>query len=132
MRSFSMLIVSVALLSGCSMPYQSAASSSAGRVLSTRGNSQAILVPGRADMDAFVLGRELRDVDEQIDNLRGQGAVSKREARSLRRQSGQLSDLADRYGADGLSSDEKRELETRTQLLRDQTAAQVFGPVKPD
>lgn len=64
--------------------------------------------------------REVRDVRERIDRGRDSGALSKREARRLKREAGRIDALASRYGRDGLSGTERRELEARGHILRDQ------------
>jgi hypothetical protein len=65
------------------------------------------------------LCRELRDIRHQIRQERNNGALSHREARQLRRQASAIEQLAERYGADGLSPSEQDELETRTHYLSD-------------
>lgn len=63
-------------------------------------------------------GRELRDARRQIDRARERGSISRREAKALRREARLIGRLADRYGSDGLSAAEQRELSTRTGALR--------------
>ncbi len=75
------------------------------------------------------IGRELRGTRDTIDEGRKQGDLSKREARALRREARQIGTLADRYGQDGLSDSEIRELETRTRVLQNQVDNQrIKGP----
>ncbi len=85
-------------------------------------------MPGITDMGTrpagSTFGHDLRETRERISRGRDDGALSKREARGLRREASQISSLAERYGRDGLSDSERRELEMRAQVLRDLTAAQ--------
>jgi hypothetical protein len=57
-------------------------------------------------------------VRSRIERARDEGQLSKREARQLRREARLIGRLADRYAAGGLSPAERRELGTRTQVLR--------------
>lgn len=68
--------------------------------------------------------RERGDIRDRIDDGRASGQLSRREARRLRRENGQLGVLADRYAQDGLSDAEARELDTRAAVLRDQVNVQ--------
>lgn len=85
-------------------------------------------MPGISDMGTAAqrstVDHDLRETRARIRDGRDAGQLSKREARALRREAGQISTLADRYGRDGLSDSERRELEMRAQVLRDLTAAQ--------
>ena len=75
------------------------------------------------------IGRELRDTRQTIDKSRKQGDLSKREARALRREARQIGTLADRYGQDGLSDVEYREIETRSRILQNQVDnKRIKGP----
>lgn len=73
-------------------------------------------VPGPA------AGRELRDTRRRIDRARESGALTRREARALKREARRIEAAAVRYGRDGLSDSERRELEVRTRVLREQAA----------
>lgn len=84
--------------------------------------------PGISDMGTLPggepsLARELRKARDLIGDGRDKGELSKNEAKALRREARQIDVLADRYGRDGLSDAERRELETRVQLLRANTIA---------
>lgn len=70
------------------------------------------------------MGRDLRRARDFIDQGREDGGLSKKEARALRREARQIDTLAERYGRDGLSGSEQRELDMRVQVLRAQTIAQ--------
>lgn len=63
--------------------------------------------------------REVSDIRRRIDSGRDAGALSKREARKYDREARRIGVLADRYGEDGLSMPERRELEVRTRVLRE-------------
>ena len=65
------------------------------------------------------VGRELRDVRNDIDRARKNGDITGREARQLRREARLIGRLAERYGHDGLSGSEQGELQTRARILRD-------------
>lgn len=85
-------------------------------------------MPGISDMGTQpsnpALSHDLRETRQRISRGRADGELSKREARSLRREARQISTLGERYGRDGLSDSEARELETRVQILKSQAAAQ--------
>ena len=70
------------------------------------------------------LNHEIGKARDRIEAGRKRGELTKREARGLRRDAGMIETLADRYGADGLSDSERRELDMRTEVLRTLTAAQ--------
>jgi hypothetical protein len=80
------------------------------------------------------IGRELRETRDRIDRGRDNGDLSKREARALRREATQIGTLADRYGQDGISEAEHRELEMRTRVLQSQVDIQRIrqNPSDPD
>jgi hypothetical protein len=62
--------------------------------------------------------RELRSVERRIERAREAGLVSGREARQMKREARAIGRLAHRYGRDGLSASERREIEARTQALK--------------
>lgn len=64
------------------------------------------------------IGREMRQVRGKIHSARESGLISRREARQLRREARAIERLESVYGRDGLSQSERRELETRTLILR--------------
>jgi hypothetical protein len=64
------------------------------------------------------LGRELADLRERIGRAREAGLVTGREARHLRREVRMIGRLGERYGRDGMSAQERRELQTRAEVLR--------------
>ena len=64
--------------------------------------------------------REVRDISRQVDRARETGALSRKQARALKRKAGGIGAMASRYARDGLSLSEERELEVRAYVLRDQ------------
>ncbi|WP_260583208.1 hypothetical protein [Sphingopyxis sp. PET50] len=71
------------------------------------------------------IGSDLLDLRDRIDARRETGDLSKREARALRREARQIEALTERYGRDGLSDSERREIDMRTQALRGLAGAPV-------
>ena len=63
--------------------------------------------------------RDMEDVRDRIEDRRERGEISRREARRLKRESRIIERSAWRYGRDGLSESERRELEARSAYLRD-------------
>lgn len=74
---------------------------------------------GNGYMPGPGLGRELRDIHRRIDRARESGAITRREARQLRREAAGIAYLADVYRHGGLSPSERVELRTRVAVLRD-------------
>jgi hypothetical protein len=70
------------------------------------------------------IGREVRDIRKRVERARDEGAISKREARQLKREARLIGRLERRYARDGLSASERAELENRAGYLRDA----VSGP----
>ncbi len=68
-------------------------------------------------------GRDLMDLRGRIAARRDAGDISRQEARALRREARQIEALTERYGRDGLSDSERREIDMRTQALRSLTDA---------
>ena len=81
-------------------------------------------ISGPSTIGNLAAWRDLADVREQIDRGRDSGTLSRREARGLRREARLIGAVADRYGRDGFSDSEMRELELRTRALRDRTNIQ--------
>jgi len=93
-------------------------------------------MPGIADRGTLPstpsLGHQLGEARERIKAGRARGELTKQEARALRRDAAMIETLADRYGADGLSESERRELDMRAEVLRTLTAAQrLHGGASP-
>ena len=80
-----------------------------------------------SDASRTAPSREQADIHERIRDGVASGQLTRREARRLRQENGQLGVLAERYGSDGLSDAEARELQTRAIVLRDQVDAQRLG-----
>ncbi|AHE52559.1 hypothetical protein [Sphingomonas sanxanigenens] len=65
------------------------------------------------------IGPSLGRASDAIRDGRRSGELSRGEAKRARRERGQIDTLADRYSADGyLSASERREIETRAEVLR--------------
>ncbi|MBJ6120377.1 hypothetical protein [Sphingomonas mollis] len=62
---------------------------------------------------------EVADVRQRVDKARDSGALSRREARGLRRETASVGLLAGMYAENGLSDAERRELDGRMQVVRD-------------
>ncbi|QAY75754.1 hypothetical protein [Sphingosinicella sp. BN140058] len=73
---------------------------------------------GDSSLHAPPVRRELREIRSGVDHARDSGMISRGEARRLNREARQIGRLAERYGRDGLSSAESRELQGRTVALR--------------
>ncbi|UIJ46467.1 hypothetical protein LZK98_05835 [Sphingomonas cannabina] len=81
-------------------------------------------LPGISMATQPSIERETSRIRSDIRHGRDSGALTKRESRHLRREADQIDTLAGRYGADGLSDSESRELDMRVRALRDITNAQ--------
>lgn len=83
-----------------------------------------VAMPDRFIGDSALPGpsirRELRDIDRRVERGREAGLLTRREARAFRREARQVAALANRYGHDGYSAAEARELRIRAGVLRDQ------------
>ncbi len=74
---------------------------------------------GSASAPQPAIGRQLDGIDDGIRAGRSSGQLSRREARALRRENGVIGSIASRYAENGLSQSEARELQTRTEVMRD-------------
>ena len=72
-------------------------------------------------------GREVDRVQDRIEHARDSGQLTPAEARGYRREARMISTLRDRYGRDGLSEAESRDLQTRILALE----SLVGAPVRP-
>lgn len=79
--------------------------------------------------DSGISGR-LDQIGGDIRAGRRGGQLSRSEARGLRRERAMIGVLADRYAGDGLSDSEQAELQTRAELLHDDTIARRTGAKK--
>ena len=79
-------------------------------------------LPGSVDIHIGagdpVVAQDLREARRSIERRRDNGELSRREARRLRREARLVATLAHRYGRDGLSDAERRELALRANALR--------------
>ena len=66
------------------------------------------------------IGQQIGEIDRRIDDGRDSRTLTKRQARRLRREAGQIGTLQERYALDGLSAAEERELDLRAGVLREQ------------
>jgi hypothetical protein len=66
--------------------------------------------------------RDVRSTRRQIERARDDGRLTRREAKALRREARRIEAAAERYAQGGLSASERRELETRARVLREQAA----------
>lgn len=84
--------------------------------------------PGPAAIDPrpvvgpITVGRELDRARRDIERLRDSGELSRSEVKQLRREARRIDAMTERYGRDGFSEFERRELELRASELRNRTA----------
>jgi hypothetical protein len=78
-------------------------------------------VPVSASVD-----RVLSDIDDG----RNSGQLSRKQAKELRRELGEIGELERRFGRDGLSDDERAELQNRAAVVRAITNAKRIGAIK--
>lgn len=64
------------------------------------------------------IGREVRDIRDQIRDGREAGQLSRSQARALRREGRRIEAASDRFGRDGYSEAELMMLRSRTEALR--------------
>ena len=76
------------------------------------------------------IGRQLGKIRSDTHAGRDSGQLTHRQARALRRERASISMLEARYARDGLSDSEKAELQTRVEILRNDTAARRSGTRK--
>ncbi len=72
-----------------------------------------------ANIPQPAIGRQLDAIDDGIRAGRASGQLSRKEARGLRRENGVIGSIAARYAENGLSQSEARELQMRTEVMRD-------------
>lgn len=85
--------------------------------------------PGIADRgtlpgEPMPVGHDLDSARKLISAGRRNGDLTRAEAKVLRREARQIGVLTNRYGSDGLSGPERREIDMRVHLLRAQVIAQ--------
>ena len=77
---------------------------------------------GDSSLPGPAIGRELRDVRRGIERARETGELTRREAREFRREARLIDRFAERFRRGGLSASERRELEIRARVLRENLA----------
>ena len=79
-------------------------------------------IEGRTTSGGAQASRELDRARSDIKRRRDSGELTRGEARQLRREARRIEAMSQRYGRDGLSEFERRELEIRVNELRARTA----------
>ena len=99
-----------------------AAAGPAGAQIAGRHDYGDVAAPAPFIGDSSLRGpstaREMRALRDRIDDARDSGRISPREARRLDRETRRIGLAARRYGRDGLSAAESRELQQRALILR--------------
>ncbi|MGO1305116.1 MAG: hypothetical protein ACTMKV_10075 [Sphingomonas parapaucimobilis] len=72
-----------------------------------------------------------RDIRRSIREARRSGDISRAEARSFKKEDAAIGALGERFGQDGLSPSEERELQVRTEALRGMVNARRVRGEKP-
>lgn len=86
-----------------------------------------VTVTSSGEGDA-VFTHQLRHARERIERGQDEGRLTRREAKALRREASRIDVFADRFGQDGLSDAERRELEVRTGAFEAEANLQTLGP----
>jgi hypothetical protein len=76
------------------------------------------------------ISREVDQIRSDIHHGRDSGQLSRKQAKELRREAGEIQGLETRYSAGGLSESEQAELRNRTEVLRAITNAKRLGTIK--
>ncbi|WP_298400120.1 hypothetical protein [Sphingobium sp.] len=88
--------------------------------------------PVQVRTDSTPSGRYENDVArDRIRDGRKSGTLTKAQAKALRKEARMNDTLADRYGRDGLSYSEQRELDMRGRALQSLTEAERSRPAHP-
>ncbi|MEZ5693093.1 MAG: hypothetical protein R3D99_04480 [Altererythrobacter sp.] len=98
----------------------------------TPGSYNPLATTQPIDPGMVAIGREVGAIDRSIDSARETGQLTKGEARNARRANSALAGAADRMGADGLSADEQRSLQTQALILSSQIEAAKLVEPPPD
>jgi uncharacterized membrane protein len=77
------------------------------------------------------LAADRRDIRRSIREAQRSGDISRAEARSFRREDAAIGSLGERFGQDGLSPSEERELQVRTLALRGMVEARRVRGGRP-
>lgn len=72
----------------------------------------------------------VQQVLSDVHDGRENGRLSHKQAKELRREAGEIGILEERYARDGLSDDERAELQNRVQVIRAITNAKRTGVIK--
>jgi len=75
---------------------------------------------------AGVVQQVLSDIQQGRDS----GQLSRKEARELRKEAGLIGQMEERFARDGLSDDERAELQNRAEVVRAVTNAKRLGVIK--
>jgi hypothetical protein len=76
------------------------------------------------------VGREVDQIRSDIRHGRDSGQLSRKQAKELRREAGEIQGLQERYSSNGLTDFEQSELLNRTEVLRAITNAKRSGIIK--
>lgn len=74
--------------------------------------------------------REVERIRSDIKEARASGDLTRRQARELRRETGEIDMLEQRYAQDGLTDAERAELRNRTEVVRAISNAKASGLIK--
>jgi hypothetical protein len=116
------IVLSLAVQAQAAAPLPAAGLRMPGIVESPGSRRMPGLVEVHAELDRSAYRTDLRAARRHIDRRRRSGELSRREARQLRREVAMIATLAHRYGRDGLSESERRELDMHAQTVRMQSA----------
>jgi hypothetical protein len=77
------------------------------------------------------IGSQLADIERRASRARKDGNLTRREERRIDREAARIADRASIYAHGGLSASELKELEARTNYLRDAVTAQATAKAGP-
>lgn len=75
------------------------------------------------------VARDIRDIRSEVKEGRQRGELSRRQAKQLRREAGEIRMLEDRYASGGLSLAERSELRSRVEVLKALARAKRLGTI---
>lgn len=90
-----------------------------------------IAVTHAASSNEADIAHQLKDARDTIRRGRKNGELTRHEAKQLKREAGYLDELSARYGKDGMSDPERRELELRTSVLQNDANLQRATQAPP-
>ena len=76
------------------------------------------------------ISRDVAEIRSDIRDGRQDGQLSRKQAKELRREAGEINGLEDRYAQGGVTDSEAAELINRTEVLRAITNAKRSGTIK--